>query len=194
MEQDKSRELCRLYGLSSRQILGFRTIFSAWLLTKLTIAAEQKGLVKENNRQDSCFYRPVSAYEKQMCKELLLFHNIRWIIMNCFHSCRSQRMVLSNWPWIVSRASKFHCIFICKSHFIVAGRHCARHCKTIIVSLRQLREHGAESYNNPWGTHPQTYSLSRPIAHALYLVGFSQIGGAVRIWAEMQISTARTLQ
>lgn len=64
----------------------------------------------------------------------------------------------------------------------------------IIVSLRQLKEHGAESYNNPWGTRPQTHSLSCPIAHTLCLVGFSQIGGAVKIWAEMQNSTGKTFQ
>lgn len=69
--------------------------------------------------------------------------------MNCLHSYRPERMVLSNWPWTVPRASKFHCIFVCKLHFIVAGRHCARHCKMIIISLRQLKEHAAESYNNP---------------------------------------------
>lgn len=51
----------------------------------------------------------------------------------------------------------------------------------IIVSLRQLREHSAESSNNPQGTHPQMYGLSRPIAHALYFLGLSQIGGAVRV-------------
>lgn len=103
------------------------------------------------------FSRPVSAYKKQMCKELLLFNNIWWIIINCTYSCRPESMVLSNCPWTVPRASKipFSCIFVCKLHFLASGRHCTRHCKLIIVSLRQLKEHGAESYNNPWGTRPQ---------------------------------------
>lgn len=65
----------------------------------------------------------------------------------------------------------YFCLQIFKLHFIVVGRHSIRHRKIITISLRQLKEHGAESSNSPWGPRPQTHRLSCPTAHALCVFG-----------------------
>lgn len=107
-EQQRSRKLCRLHGLSLKQILVLLLHFVPACWSSNSTGMERSCLRKQ--QQDGIllnyiFYRPVSAYEKQMCKELLLSNNMEWIIINCTCSCRLKRMLFSNWPWTAPRAS-----------------------------------------------------------------------------------------